>query len=205
MSLPSLKKLKKAGVESTRWVNVSCVAKKMKPDVWSMGSALFAWREKQKLLLMLPYPTFWVLGICEIFHNNDTEFNLMTAYQWWELNDSTWRWKKWNMSLLKMLGRSTISTTKVKSQNMTIPENAKKPLRVLLILALQQKAMNCLQNAWFLSLIPTLKFWKHWLKLKRVSFPTSFSQWSCKVCAPCCLKKQQWTSYKALTTQKLSR
>jgi hypothetical protein len=66
-------------------------------------------------------------------------------------------WKKWNMSLLKMLGRSKISTTKVKSQNMTIPENAKKPWRVLLILALQQSNELLTERA-ILSLILILKF-----------------------------------------------
>jgi hypothetical protein len=47
------------------------------------------------------------------------------------------------MGLLKMLERLTISTTKAMSPKMTIPENVKKPSRVLLILAPQQKAMNC--------------------------------------------------------------
>ncbi len=185
-----MKRLKKVAMEYIRLKNVPNVVRSVKPGGWLTDHARFVPKSRQKLWSIFPRLTFWMLEICEIFHNNDTEFNLMTVYQWWELNDSTWRWKKWNMSLLKMLGRLKILTTKAKSPNMTIPKNGKKPLRVLLILA-QQKAMNCLQNAWFLSLMLTLKFWKHWLKLKRVSFLTSSSRWSCKVCAPCSLKKQQ--------------
>lgn len=69
------------------FVNVATSKKEATNSLKTREIALLV--SKQRLSLMFLLLTFWMLGICEIFHNNNTEFNLMIAYQWWELNDST--------------------------------------------------------------------------------------------------------------------
>jgi hypothetical protein len=139
MSLLLLKRLKKVAMEYIRLKNVPNVVKSVKPGGWLMDYAWFVPKSRQKLWSIFPRLTFWMLEICEIFHNNDIKFNLMTAYRWLERNFSTQFWKRRTMNLLKTCLTKKISTMKVRNLNKDIPWSGKRLSRSFLQIQYQAR------------------------------------------------------------------